>query len=246
MHLSQEGKDSEAAHPHPHRSLVFLCGACGSGKTSVAELLRESHGFVHFDGDAWQNGFDPIKDANFSMTPEYAKRAAEKSPEMTKLGTDMVIAFMHLRAGKDFDQSAFDKFYSTMCSDVKKEWDSSNQSMVVTHCAYTRSTRDTIRKSLEKEGVKIVLLDASAETLADRLISRYVKAAAEKGQTQEEWLQETFKGSETMETLREKTLLQTASKPESVGTEESCTVVVDTGGNSDAVVNRVLSILSSS
>uniref|UniRef100_A0A0G4HBG6 Uncharacterized protein n=1 Tax=Chromera velia CCMP2878 TaxID=1169474 RepID=A0A0G4HBG6_9ALVE len=35
------------------RRLVFLTGACGSGKTSVAERLRPSHGFVHFDGDAW-------------------------------------------------------------------------------------------------------------------------------------------------------------------------------------------------
>ena len=45
------------------RRLVFLAGASGSGKTTVAEQLRSGHGFVHLDGDAWMHGMDPVSQA---------------------------------------------------------------------------------------------------------------------------------------------------------------------------------------
>uniref|UniRef100_A0A0K6S900 Uncharacterized protein n=2 Tax=Chromera velia CCMP2878 TaxID=1169474 RepID=A0A0K6S900_9ALVE len=184
------------------------------------------------------------------MTPENAQRAAARSPEQMKLGTDMVIAFMSLRGGKEYAQESFDRFYLAMCEDIKKFWNETDKSMVVTHCAYTGETRKKIRATLDdlsSAGVDIVVLDACAETLADRLIGRYVAAAADKGLSESEWLQETFAGKETKETLREKTLAQTAKGPDSVGEQEERTFRIDVGdtvGGVAGVVDAVLKSLS--
>eukprot|EP01094_Clydonella_sp_ATCC50884_P013920 TRINITY_DN24248_c0_g1_i1.p1 TRINITY_DN24248_c0_g1~~TRINITY_DN24248_c0_g1_i1.p1 ORF type:complete len:176 (-),score=54.93 TRINITY_DN24248_c0_g1_i1:171-659(-) len=153
----------------------------------------------------------------------------------------MVLAFMALRGGREFDHGAFDRFYGRMCDDVLAAFKQSAGDMVVTHCVYTRALRELIRQRLSESGasVRVVLLRVSAETVTDRLIGRYVAAAAEKGQSCDEWLAATFPLGETMESLREKTLMQNAVLPEQVDASESATVSVDAGAALQCVLQEV-------
>ena len=66
-------------------SVVLITGMSGVGKSTLAELLREKYGLVHFDGDCWIVGRDPVAEAGAKkIPPEDWQAMPGKVPEIAK------------------------------------------------------------------------------------------------------------------------------------------------------------------
>jgi hypothetical protein len=65
----------------------------GSGKTTLAEMLKSQKGFIHYDADIWILGFDAEKDAGKIVTPDLYGSIAERCPRRSKLHREYLLNY---------------------------------------------------------------------------------------------------------------------------------------------------------
>eukprot|EP00927_Polykrikos_kofoidii_P062450 TRINITY_DN57262_c0_g1_i1.p1 TRINITY_DN57262_c0_g1~~TRINITY_DN57262_c0_g1_i1.p1 ORF type:complete len:238 (+),score=38.43 TRINITY_DN57262_c0_g1_i1:98-811(+) len=217
--------------------LVFVSGHSGAGKTTLAEGLKKHHDFVHFDGESWMCGLDPI--AQSAVTPT-AEMLATVSPERAALAKDLSVnCYNKISAGEEPVSSSYENFYSAMLADVRSsraEFD--GRDMVVSHAPYLRVMRDFCRAELGEE-LTVLVLNATVELLQDRVKKRLETFAVAQGKSLEEFImQGDIPGKDTFEDRMEAMMGNIRGLSEAVAEDEPNTfeIVVTPETGPDAVL----------
>mmetsp|Transcript_129294 Transcript_129294/g.322289 ORF Transcript_129294/g.322289 Transcript_129294/m.322289 type:complete len:250 (-) Transcript_129294:65-814(-) len=168
-------------------AVVVISGSSGAGKSTLAELLSHKHGSIHFDGDCWTVGRDPVAEAGATITPEDFANAPDKVPEITKLRMEYKDEMLKAFRGSTMDEERLVKgFYGRMVASIN-EVRAANPGRVVllSRASYLRQERNVLRK-LIGDDLSCLVLCVSAELLATRRLERTKREAAESGKSLEE------------------------------------------------------------
>lgn len=181
--------------------VVVITGLGGSGKTSVAEELRSKHGFVHFDGDLWASGANPVagdykaklgEQAVPSAGPEHKERFTAYCNFLLKLRTDASQGESDSADVVD-EPEAWRPFFTAFCEAVQRcratlgDGDGNESpTLVVSYSIYLQSMRDFVRTALG-ENTTLLVLQLPREVALERIASRCVEQYAQVGKSVEEW-----------------------------------------------------------
>ena len=156
--LEAEGDPIEAPpgdykiQPENQGKLLWITGTPGIGKSTSAQLLGKTHGYVYYEGDCFvgiKNPYIP-RDADNPSMAQVSQRplkgeGLEKRMEICKNGTD---AFMGLMKGEELgaeNTKKFFGFYSALCDDILSERKRIGGDWAIATIAFTRALRDHIR-----------------------------------------------------------------------------------------------------
>jgi adenylate kinase family enzyme len=174
--------------------VILVTGLQGSGKTTLAEELKARHGFVHFDGDLWASGANPI-------TGDYETKLGEqKVPGMSAAHkekfTDLCNFLVKLRGattadGGDVDEpKAWQPFFAAFCEAVeacRSSLEPDSPGLVVSYSVYLRSMREFVLRELNCKTDRILVLQVPSEVAVERAGNRCVEQYAQIGKSLEEW-----------------------------------------------------------
>jgi len=178
--------------------LVFVSGHSGAGKTTLAEGLKKHYGFVHFDGESWMFGMDPVAQSNVTPTAEILSKVP---PERAALARDMTEnCYNKISAGEEPMREAYERFYRAMLEDVRaRRAEMSGQDVVVSHAPYLRVMRDFCRTELG-EDVTFLVINVPVVVLQERVKMRLTAFATAQGKSLEEFvMQGHIPGKDTFE-----------------------------------------------
>mmetsp|Transcript_73817 Transcript_73817/g.130958 ORF Transcript_73817/g.130958 Transcript_73817/m.130958 type:complete len:235 (-) Transcript_73817:81-785(-) len=217
--------------------LVFVSGHSGAGKTTLAEGLKKHYGFVHFDGESWMCGLDPI--AQSAVTPT-AEMLAKVSPERAALAKDMAAnCYNKISAGEEPVRSSYENFYGAMLADVRaRRAETDGQDMVISHAPHLRIMRDYCRAEMGEE-LTVLVINASVAVLQDRVRKRLETFAAAQGKSLEDFImQGNIPGKDTFEERMGAIMGNVRGLSEAVTKEEPNTfeIVVTSDTDPDAVL----------
>jgi len=212
----------------------------------IAEWLKSRHAFVHFDGDSWMNGFDPVEEADFQPTQQNFARMQNKPEPLATLFNNFVPSFQMMLSGQAFNEAALDEFYTAMAESINKTRAKyPGRDVIVTHAVFTKKVRDCLRRELG-EDLETIILTMSPEILRHRVIDNLEAQAASQGITCEVFVHRLVPdGSKNFDQVVEEITQATRKQPEPVESDERgvCVVsVVDGILNMQAKVAGYLSI----
>lgn len=165
------------------RKLVWVTGAPGTGKTTLGNAFKERKQWLHYDGDMFTHGGNPIVDTGIPTEEMLAKR----DPELTRVYMAMVQnGYQAHVAGKNPPLSAFIPFHDVMCADVLRVWQSSNKSIIVTQPVYPKQVREYISSKIPN--VEWIVLNDVANGAVERKVVQTKSAAAAENKTLSEFL----------------------------------------------------------
>jgi len=176
----------------------MVSGHSGAGKTTLAEGLKKHHGFIHFDGESWMCGMDPV--AQSAVTPS-AEVMANVPPERAALGKDLNSrCYSKISAGEEPVRESYERFYSAMLEDVRaRRAESPGQDMVVSHAPYLRAMRDFCRAELGGD-LTVLVINADVAVLRERVKVRLETFATAQNKSLEEFvMQAQIPGKDTFE-----------------------------------------------
>lgn len=180
------------------KTILFISGSQGAGKTAVAEALKAEHGFAHFDGDAWALGADPLGNEGGCERQDPALAEAFKE-RMSKL-TAFLMKFRAEGATPADEPEAYTPFYKAMCADALEAATTLSPhqpGLIVTHAVYRRTMRDFIMQQLGCGGnggssgdfaVKFACLVSPPEVASERAAVRCVAQYTGANMSVEEWV----------------------------------------------------------
>lgn len=124
---------SSSPSPSP-RLLVWVTGHPGAGKTTLGNEFRSRRGWLHFDGDMFSHGGDPIRDTGIPTKEQLASR----DPERTRIYLEMAErGFGAMWRGETPPLSAWTPYYDLLAEAVQKAAESHpNESMIVSMATY--------------------------------------------------------------------------------------------------------------
>lgn len=223
--------------------LVFVTGYSGAGKTTLAEGLKHKHDFIHFDGESWMCGMDPIEEAGVTPTAEVM---AKVDPDRAALSKAMQSCCAKITAGEEPEASAYENFYSAMLADVKASRAKlQGKDIVISHAPYLRVMRDFCRTQLDGDVIFLVI-NASVEVLRERVKKRLETFATAQGKTLEEFIMGAASpGKNTFEERMEAMMGNVKGLSEAVESDEPNTfeLLVTAQTDADAVLNSACSHL---
>ena len=164
----------------PAGSLVWITGPTGSGKTTVATVLKQTGNFINYEGDCFMFHLNPYTDTvpNGAGTGGGTPLAPER---LKSIPQDRIVAcddalkqgFMKVVLGAKVDFVIWETFYTQMCADIVKERQRFGPGwhFVVSQAVYTRAARDLIRRLLVD--VNFVVLEIDTELQSKRLAARF-------------------------------------------------------------------------
>jgi len=156
--------------------LLFISGSPGLGKSSTAQLLARTHGYVYYESDCFyscRNPYIPLDVAEPSLAQ--MKQASLKGEglkerqEANKSGSKM---FEDLMAGKKIDNEIAKGLYGAMCDDIKRERERIGGDWAVAGFVMNRELRDFMRSKLGPDLI-FVLLDMEEEDIKERVRTRH-------------------------------------------------------------------------
>jgi chloramphenicol 3-O-phosphotransferase len=163
--------------------IVLVSGVPSAGKTTLAELLRDKCGWIHFDGDCWTVGRDPVTEAGANIMPEDFQNAAEEVPEITKLKMELKDVVMAILTGGHVDLVSMERFYGAMIAKIQEvRAEQPGKEIVLSRATFVRQERDVLRKLLGND-FACVMLCASPALLGKRKVERAQREAEEAGRT---------------------------------------------------------------
>jgi len=180
--LEAEGDPIEAP-PGPYMiqpehlgKFLWITGAPGLGKSTSAQLLSKTAGYVYYETDCFgscRNPYIPTDVPNPSMAqvnqkPLKGEGLAERI-ELCKNSNDM---FEAMFKGEDYDKDILKKFYCGMCEDILRERTRIGGDWAIAGVAFTRELRDHIRSRLGPDLV-FVILNMDMEEVKKRVKTRH-------------------------------------------------------------------------
>ena len=163
--LEAEGDPFEAP-PGPYKiqperlgKFLWITGPPGLGKSTSAQLLSKTAGYVYYEADCFgscRNPYIPTEVPNPSMAqvnqkPLKGEGLAERM-ELCKKSNDM---FMKMFKGEDYEKDIMKEYYSGMCDDILRERKRIGGDWAIAAVTLTRELRDHIRymnKSWQTQG----------------------------------------------------------------------------------------------
>lgn len=165
-------------------SLWICSGQSGCGKTTLGNQLKEVDGALHFDGDIFGAGGDPINETGLPTAEHLAKRSAE----MAAAWKLIVKAYEGLWDGIDVPMEEWTTFLDLLIEEVKRTQAAHpERTLVVTFSIYVKAVRDYVRERLP--GARVLVLNDVDGGAPRRKLQMTLDAAAKEGKTLEEFLQ---------------------------------------------------------
>ena len=156
--------------------IIWLSGAPGMGKSTSAQILARSHGYVYYEADcfaAMKNPYVPLDVDNPSLAQLTQKSL--KGPgmeERRKVTQSVQNIWADLMTGKDYDQEMFSKYYQVLAGDIKEEKKRIGGDWAIAHVLLTRELRNSMREWLGQDLI-IVILTMSSEDRRERILLRH-------------------------------------------------------------------------
>ena len=153
--LEAEGDPIEA-RPGPYMiqpdnlgKFLWITGPPGLGKSTSAQLLGKTAGYVYYEADCFgscKNPYIPLDVDNPSLAQVNQKRlkgeGLEERREICKRTEDI---FGKVIKGEDFEMDAAKEFYGAMCDDIKQERLRIGGDWAIAAVTLSRELRDFIR-----------------------------------------------------------------------------------------------------
>ena len=146
------------------------------GKSTSAQILARSHGYVYYEADCFANMKNPYMDLNVA-NPSLAQLTQKslKGPGMQER-KEMVQSsrkvWADLMAGKEYDKEQLNKYYQLMAGDISSEKKRIGGNWAIAHVLLTREIRENMRRWLGGDLV-IVILTMSSEDRRERILQRH-------------------------------------------------------------------------
>ena len=135
--------------PETAGKMLWITGAPGLGKSTVAQMLGRDHGFVWYEGDCFgncTNPYIPLEAESPSLAQWNQKvlrgEGLEQRREVVRHGIE---AFTQYFSGEHCNQDQFEEYFSGLCEDVLRERNRIGGNWAVSAVTLTRQLRNLIR-----------------------------------------------------------------------------------------------------
>ena len=162
--------------PPGQGKILWVSGRSGSGKSTVGGVLREKHGFIHYEGDAFIFHHDPFSGPMYQpgKKPILPGIPREQKTICKRLVTEGYMPLVSGRGRPDF--TIFSDFYDLLCKDIlekkKTRRNDDHSPWAITNALYTRECRDYIRTKLGSDSLIIISLKVTDELAVSRMALR--------------------------------------------------------------------------
>lgn len=179
--LEADGDPFEAP-PGPYKvqpektgRLLWITGAPGLGKSTSAQLLAKTEGFVYYEADCFtscKNPYVPLDQSNPSIGQKHQKPLIGKGlKERQELLGRSANFWQKIMTGAPYDERHREEFYTGLCENIKKERARIGGDWAVAAVALNKDWRDWIRSCIPD--VIFVILDMKRENVRKRLTGRH-------------------------------------------------------------------------
>lgn len=158
--------------------MVFIVGASGAGKTTLAENFRKSEkDCIHFDADLFMLGSDdPI-----SRRYPDANAMKNRSPQLTKAFDLLMTGIESVNHGHKPTLCHWKPFYDLVIPQIKRaRLAYPNKHMVISHAVYPKIVRDYIRNQFGNE-LSFIIINTHRDICTERRRSRLNESIAAAG-----------------------------------------------------------------
>ena len=171
--------------------VIVITGLQGAGKTTLAEELRARHGFIHFDGDLWTSGANPV--AGDYETELGLQQAPTMEAAHKQRFENLCTFLLKLRSAQD--PSSIDEpclwqpFFAAFCQavqDCRLNLAADSPGLVVSQSVHLESMREFIKQSLG-ENTCVLALQLPLEIAVERAAVRCTEQYTQVGKSLEEW-----------------------------------------------------------
>merc|ERR1719187_2071632 len=161
--------------PEYQGKILWLTGAPGMGKSTTAQLLGRSKGFVYYEGDSFgggRNPYIPLDVPNPSMAQVRQNHLVGEGLEQRVKAGAPFEQVMKDGAMSDSSREKLKPYYALMCEDILRERKRIGGDWAVAHVVWTREHRDLLRS---KMGPKLVIVNLvmEPEELRKRVLTRH-------------------------------------------------------------------------
>merc|ERR1719510_455732 len=154
--------------PEKPGKVIWLTGAPGMGKSTSAQILGRSHGYVYYEADCFGNLENP---SLAQMSQRLLKGAGRE--ERLKVLKESMSCWQGLMSGEEYDKAALVAYYTAMAQDIKTQKERIGGDWAVAHVVMKKEHRDAIRRCLGSQ-LYIVNLVMSTEDRRKRILDRHM------------------------------------------------------------------------
>jgi len=163
-------------HPEKLGRILWLTGSPGMGKSTSAQLLARSHGYVYYEADCFgslRNPYVPLEVADPSVAQMHQKAlngpgCVERKATVLK-GRKAMSALVQ---GNDWDKKALLEYYRIMAADIAREKRRIGGSFAVAHVLISPEVRAVLREELGPDLIIVVLTMNNVER-RQRILTRH-------------------------------------------------------------------------
>jgi len=135
--------------PEYQGKFLWITGPPGLGKSTSAQLLGKTAGYVYYEADCYgscRNPYIPVDVPNPSIAQVNQNplqgEGLEERKEISRMGTE---SFMKMFSGEEYDIEPIRGFYTGMCADILSERRRIGGDWAIAAVTLTRDMRDLIR-----------------------------------------------------------------------------------------------------
>ena len=156
--------------------IIWFTGAPGMGKSTTAQLLARSHGYVYYEADCFgsiRNPFVPLEAEDPSMAQFKQKNLRGPGLEERKAAIDRSKdTWTNCLSGKDYDAEQMNEYYRVMALDIAKQKERIGGDWAVASILVSKGVRSFLRSVLGPELV-ILCLTMSDSERRERILQRH-------------------------------------------------------------------------
>ena len=161
--------------PQNQGKLIWLSGAPGCGKSTTAQIMAKTEGYVYYEADCFMNFINPyigLDVENPSLDVKRQKPLKGYSKETILAASRGLEIFQGMSQGKSPNTPEAKRFFIEMAKNVKFEKERLGGNFVVAQAVPTRELRDCIKDILGPEAI-FVTLTLSEDTRMQRVEARH-------------------------------------------------------------------------